>query len=135
MHGAAAGVRGQFLLLPQVAVAEVQRNESASSNRDVWLSLALLHCCVKDDTLGNWGFFFLVKSSCDFNIGLKVKLKTGRSQTGNAERLLLDLPDLPFHFKRRSVSLRFCGMFVVVVLLLVVVLTAPTHTFHPSRTH
>lgn len=58
MHAAAAGVRGRFLLLPQVAVAEVQRNESASSNRDVWLSLALLHCCVKDDTLGNWGFFF-----------------------------------------------------------------------------
>lgn len=81
-------------------------------------------------------FLFLVKSSRDFNIeGLKVKLKTGRSQTRGAERLFLDVLDLPFHLKPRCVSLCFCGMFVVVVLLLVVVLTAPTHMFHPSRTH
>lgn len=57
---AAAG-REQLRLLhfvPQVAVAEVQRNESASFNRGVWQSFALLHCCVKEDTVGNCFSFF-----------------------------------------------------------------------------
>lgn len=85
--------------------------------------------------IGLFCCFILVKSSCDFIIGLKVKLKAGGSPTGSAERLFLGILDLPFHFKLRSVSLCFCGMFVVAVLLLVVVLTAPTHGFHPSRTH
>lgn len=87
-------------------------------------SLAPLHCGVKEDPVGNWFWFFS-------EIILRLyNGRTERSPTRSAERLFLDIPDLPFRFE-----LCFCGMFVVVVLLLVVVLTAPTHMFHPSRTH